>query len=79
MSTQPKALELAAWIEGEACGGTNWSLKAEQTAAELRRQHAEIERMRESLGAILVRVNQNSFGMGRDIRSITESALEQKQ
>ena len=36
---------------------------------------AENERLRAALSAILERVNQPSFGMGRDIRAMTEAAL----
>lgn len=35
-----EALVCANWIEGSACGGSNWNKMAARTAAELRRLHA---------------------------------------
>lgn len=46
MSARPEALRLADWIAGEACGGSNWNAHAAQTAAELRRLHADLARLR---------------------------------
>lgn len=44
-----EALRLAEWLDDAACGGSNWNNKIAQSASELRRLHAENERLREAL------------------------------
>jgi hypothetical protein len=45
--TQPTALWLADWLDVRACGGDNWNAKMNAAAAELRRLHAENEKLRQ--------------------------------
>ena len=64
------AAQLAASIHAASPAATIAALNAE-----VERLRKDAERLRTGLADILERVNQPSFGMGRDIRATAEAAL----
>lgn len=51
-------------------------VNARDAVSEINRLRADRDMLHDALAAILVRVNQPSFGMGRDIRELAEKALK---
>jgi hypothetical protein len=68
-----RARELADWIAGEACGGTNWSDKALQTSIELNRLANEVERLQGAQPAV---ASENPYAHSKNHASVWQAGFE---